>query len=108
MLRELAKATRRNAGISRARGLNLTPVQPRAAQLALWRLLVLEPRARIDGVASFSDFEIKLGASAAAAVACRCDRLAGGYVFAHGFVETVVVAVQTEVALAVVDDRQQS
>ncbi len=66
-----------------------------------------EPWPWIHGLAGFADLEIQLRACSPATVARRGDRIAGGYLFADGFEEPLVVSVETHVAITVVDDRQQ-
>src|SRR5882672_354720 len=68
---------------------------------------VAEPGARIDRLPGAPDLEVKLRARAPAAVAGGREHFPRGHGFAGGLAQLVVVAVETEVPLAVIDDGEQ-
>src|SRR5579864_5693074 len=67
----------------------------------------LEPRAGVDRPAALADLEIEFRAGASAAIPGRGDGVTGRDLLAGGLVETLVVAVETQVSVAVVDDREE-
>src|ERR1700741_3549369 len=79
-------------------------------QLAIWPLRGsrLEPRPGVDGLARLADLEVQLGTRSSARIAQRGDGVTGRDALASFLVEPFVVGVQAVVAIAVIDDGQQS
>src|SRR5580700_4525662 len=65
------------------------------------------PGARVDRPAGLADLEIQLRTRAAAAVARRGNGIPGRHVLTDRLEELVVVAVEAQVPVAVIDDREQ-
>src|SRR5579862_9826484 len=66
------------------------------------RLSCLEPRAWVQRLALFTDFEVKLWARASAAVTRRGDFVSRGDPVPHRLVEPLVVAVKAHVAVTMI------
>src|SRR5215468_5916068 len=82
---------------------------PRACALGcLLGLGGLEPGPRIDRLTALADLEIKLGAGAPAAIPGGSNRVARRNLLTRSLVQPLVVAIEAQVAIAVVDDGEQS
>ena len=72
------------------------------------RLSGLEPGARIHRLARFADLEIQLRPAAAAAVAGRGNRVSRADALADRLVEPLIVSIEAHVAVAMIDDGEQT